>query len=169
MVFVDVFILVSSRIRQITLKSMCILYPSKHAYSPAFRVIIAGIRNLGCCPCPRCLMPLCTVDSMGKPRDMMQRNSLLRVDDARRRNRVVAARKILYEKQYTVNSKAIENLLHGESLVPTMVGYKIIMSLRFSSHLSRTRFRQSLRNSGFACTSCLLLISCMSLNSVFGR
>ena len=85
------------------------------------RVIIASIRNLGHCPCPRCLIPLDRVDHMGMPRDMAQRITLARVDDLSRRNRVATARENIYEKGYAVNSNAVEKLLQAESLVPTAV------------------------------------------------
>jgi hypothetical protein len=58
---------------------------------------------------------------MGKHVDMQQRKTLARVDDVNRRNRVAAAREIIYEKKYAVNSAAVENLLREDSLVPTMV------------------------------------------------
>jgi hypothetical protein len=54
-------------------------------------------------------------------RDMTQRETLARVDDLSRRNRVASAREIIYEKKYAVNSRAVENLLKPESLVPTAV------------------------------------------------
>jgi hypothetical protein len=54
-------------------------------------------------------------------RDMAQRVTLARVDDTGRRNRVAAARETVYEKNYAVNSAAVENLLQEDSLVPTAV------------------------------------------------
>jgi hypothetical protein len=73
---------------------------------------------------------------MGKHRDMTQRKTLARVDDLNRRNRV-------YEKNYAVDSKAVENILQVDSLVPTAVrdrsllldAYQIAMIF-----LSRTHF-----------------------------
>ena len=58
----------------------------------AGRVIIASIRDLGSCPCPRCLIPLSHVPNMGKAQDMKLRKSLIRVDDERRRYKVELAR-----------------------------------------------------------------------------
>jgi len=58
---------------------------------------------------------------MGMPRDMMQRMTLARVDDVKRRNRVEAAREAIYVKNYAVDSQAVENLLQEDSLVPTVV------------------------------------------------
>src|ERR1700679_3384954 len=58
---------------------------------------------------------------MGKHRDMMQRRTLARIDNVKRRNLVKAAREKIYEKNYVVDSKAVERLLQEESLVPTAV------------------------------------------------
>jgi hypothetical protein len=58
---------------------------------------------------------------MGKHRDMTQRKTLARVDDLSRRNRVASAREVIYEKNYAVDSKAMEDLLKVDSLVPTAV------------------------------------------------
>jgi hypothetical protein len=58
---------------------------------------------------------------MGMRRDMTQRETLIRVDDLSRRNRVASAREIIYEKKYAVDSTAVENILRVDSLVPTAV------------------------------------------------
>lgn len=58
---------------------------------------------------------------MGKPRDIIQRKTLARVDDANRRSRIAAARENIYEKNYAVHSAVVENLLREDSLVPTAV------------------------------------------------
>jgi hypothetical protein len=85
------------------------------------RILIASIRNLGLCPCPRCLIPLNRVHNLGMTRDMSQRKTLARVDDIHRRSKIAAARRVIYEKNYQVNSTAVENLLRGESWVPSAV------------------------------------------------
>jgi len=58
---------------------------------------------------------------MGMRQDMTQRETLIRVDDLSRRNRVASAREIIYEKKYAVDSTAVENILRVDSLVPTAV------------------------------------------------
>jgi hypothetical protein len=85
------------------------------------RILIASIRNLGRCPCPRCLIPLDRVSKMGMRRDMTQRRTLARIDDVKRRNCVETAREKIYEQGYVVNSRVVEDLLQGDSLVPTAV------------------------------------------------
>ena len=58
---------------------------------------------------------------MGMVRDMRQRKTSARVDNEDRRHRVVAARRAIYEKNYVVNSKAVNRFLQEDSLVPTAV------------------------------------------------
>jgi hypothetical protein len=56
---------------------------------------------------------------MGMRRDMAQRMSLARVDNLERRRRIKVAREIIYLKNYGTDSKAVEDLLRQDSLVPT--------------------------------------------------
>jgi hypothetical protein len=58
---------------------------------------------------------------MGKAQDMKLRKSLIRVDDERRRYKVELARGFIYDKDYLVNSKAVEAVLKQQSLVPNIV------------------------------------------------
>ena len=52
---------------------------------------------------------------------MTQRETLARVDDLSRRNRVASARDVIYEKNYAVDGKVMDDLLKVDSLVPTAV------------------------------------------------
>lgn len=61
------------------------------------------------------------VANMGRPRDMKQRKTLARNDDVTWRNRVKAARDIIYKNNKAVNSSAVERLLLEHSVVPSMV------------------------------------------------
>jgi hypothetical protein len=85
------------------------------------RILLASIRNLGECLCPRCRIPLSSAHRIGMIRDMKQRISLARVDDSSRRRKVACAREFIYEQSRQVNSTAVENLLRQESLVATTV------------------------------------------------
>ena len=58
---------------------------------------------------------------MGMKRNMKQRETLARVDDESRRQKVAAARNIIYNKNYAVNTDNMETLLMPQSLFPTMV------------------------------------------------
>ncbi|OBZ70781.1 hypothetical protein A0H81_09000, partial [Grifola frondosa] len=93
-------------------------YPRIFTYSADYpeKIIIASIRNLGRCPCPRCLIPLDRVHNLGMARDLAQRTTLSRVDDVNHRNQVASARSIIYNMNYAVNSAAVERLLAKESL-----------------------------------------------------
>lgn len=61
------------------------------------------------------------LQNLGKRLDMKQCLSLARVDNEDRKRKVQTARRIIYEKNYAVNSEAVEKLLKEESLVPTSV------------------------------------------------
>lgn len=85
------------------------------------RVLLASIRDIGQCPCPRCRIPLSRVHNIGTVTDMKQRKTLARVDDEVKRSKVVAAREIIYEQNFAVDNIDVELLLKEESLVPTNV------------------------------------------------
>ena len=54
-------------------------------------------------------------------KDALQRNVLARRDTQERRNKIVAARRLIYEQNYVVDTPQVEALLKEESLVPTKV------------------------------------------------
>ena len=86
-----------------------------------YRVLIANIRNLGACPCPRCIIPKDRVQFFGTEQDIFQRVDLARKDTHERRNKIITARQLIYEQNYVVDTPQVEPLLKGESLVPTKV------------------------------------------------
>jgi hypothetical protein len=134
------------------------------------RILIASIRNLGRCPCPRCLIPLDRVANMGMRRDMTQRESLARIDDVDRRGRVAAARKSIYEKNLSINGVGVKRLLQEDSLVPTAVrNFQFTHIYIFYCLFFRTLFRANFLSSDFACSSCSLSTSCMRSKLAFGR
>ena len=53
--------------------------------------------------------------------DILQRNILARQDTMERREKVSAARQLIYKAQYVVDTPQVEELLKSESLVPTVV------------------------------------------------
>jgi hypothetical protein len=97
------------------------------------RILLASIRDKGHCPCPRCLIPLSRVQNMGMRQDMTQRKTLARVDDEDRRQKIDCARKIIYEKNYAVDTENVETLLQPESLVPTSVSAQVHACRRVES------------------------------------
>lgn len=84
---------------------------------------MASIRNNGTHPCPRCLIPKSELSQLGTPHDIVQRKSCARVDDAAGRRDLRDARKHIYQMKRCVHTKAVENLLKGESRTPTSVGF----------------------------------------------
>jgi hypothetical protein len=66
-------------------------------------------------------------------RDMTQRETMARTDDIHRRTSINTARQLIYEKNYRVNSAAVENLLRDKSLVPTAVS--CVYSLRARNNI----------------------------------
>jgi|ERR1700710_549961 len=85
------------------------------------RALLATIRNLGGCPCPRCLIPKSRIQNLGLSRDMKQHQTLARIDDDARQSKVTISRSLIYDRGYSIRSNAVENLLKEHSLVPTSV------------------------------------------------
>jgi hypothetical protein len=85
------------------------------------RVLIATLRDMGMCPCPRCKIAKEDIPNLGTPADTAVRVEQVRRDDTARREKVSKARKLIYEDGYVVNSAKVEELLKPESLVPTEV------------------------------------------------
>lgn len=66
---------------------------------------------------------------MGMQRDMTQRKTLARIDDANRQYHVKVAREHIYEKSNGINSKGVQNLLQETSLVPTTVYTSLLLGI----------------------------------------
>src|ERR1700710_158373 len=81
------------------------------------RALLATIRNLGGCPCPRCLIPKSRVQNLGSSLDIKQRKTLERKDDSSRQSKITISRSLIYDRGYGVCSNAVENLLkeHDDS------------------------------------------------------
>src|ERR1700710_1585152 len=85
------------------------------------RALLATIRNLGGCPCPRCLIPKSRVQNLGLSLDIKQRKTLERKDDSSRQSKITISRSLIYDRGYGVRSNAVENLLKEHLLVLTSV------------------------------------------------
>ncbi|KAG1832562.1 hypothetical protein F4604DRAFT_1945993 [Suillus subluteus] len=94
-------------------------YPRIFTYSANYpeKVLVATIRQLGGCPCPRCLIPIARLQNLGMSRDRQQCSTLAR-SNASRNQPVATARSLVYEQNYGVDSTAVELLLKPESWVP---------------------------------------------------
>jgi len=93
---------------------------------------MAGIRFMGLCPCPRCLVKKTELLALGTPMDD-RRRAKIRVNDYHFRTKVSIARTIIYGQGRSVNNDAVNDLLKEKSLVPTTVCPQIILLLIFLS------------------------------------
>lgn len=90
------------------------------SYQNVNRILLATIRYLAKCPCPRCLIPMVRISGLGTHIDE-QRRRHMRIDTEHRREKVEISRKYIYEGGRGIKSKAVEDLLKEDSLVPTRV------------------------------------------------
>ncbi|KAJ6538578.1 hypothetical protein B0H10DRAFT_2254637 [Mycena sp. CBHHK59/15] len=75
------------------------------------KVLLATIRNLGQCPCPRCLVTKDRLDQIGTIRDAKICVNSRRVDDEGYRAYVRYARDWIYRSGRSIRSKKVETLL----------------------------------------------------------
>ena len=85
------------------------------------RALIALIRLNGNYPCPRCLIPKSGLAMMGGKRDLSARDSQKRLDDDVHKSDIWTAWNQIHKNNYAVNSAAVDNILIGRSLFPTIV------------------------------------------------
>ncbi|KAI9067490.1 hypothetical protein FKP32DRAFT_1673036 [Trametes sanguinea] len=97
------------------------LYPRFFTYSADYpeKVLLATIRDMGNCPCPRCLIPKNQISALGSRHDMQLRTQSARTDDSSRWYDVAKAHSLIYEKGKGIGSSAVEAILKPRSLVPT--------------------------------------------------
>ena len=72
-----------------------------------------------------------------------------RTDDSRRQNNVIAARKLIYNKNFQITSAAVEKLLRDESLVPTTVCPQIAFTVDLLIWVFQNAFSERLAPLGF--------------------
>ena len=116
------------------------------------RALIATIRNLGGCPCPRCLIPKVKLQGVATEDDIQQRTDLARRDTIERRDKVASARRLIYEEQYVVDTPQVEALLKPESLVPTVVcilSREMDFELSYYYYYFQNAFSERLSHTGF--------------------
>ncbi len=89
---------------------------------------MASIRNLGTCPCVTCKITKDRIPELGMKRDNDRRAREARVDDSRLHDKILLARSRIYQGGHGVKSTAVEDLLAGESLVPTVVSISDLKS-----------------------------------------
>jgi hypothetical protein len=82
--------------------------------------MLASIKYLGQCPCPRCLVRKDQISALGTKLDSRRRDQI-REDDMSRQENVEMTRGWIFEKGYRVLSAAVGRILSAMSLVPTRV------------------------------------------------
>lgn len=134
------------------------------------RVLLACIRFLGECLCPRCLAKKANASQMGTPTDMWIRKVHTRINDRAYQAAIKKARKYIFHGK-SLSSKKVEDLLKGTSLVPTRVSSNLVQKNVSTNSPCRMLFPSvflTRRNSSTS-SSYSLLISFTKSNWVFGR
>ncbi|EGN92220.1 hypothetical protein SERLA73DRAFT_127673 [Serpula lacrymans var. lacrymans S7.3] len=83
------------------------------------KILLLCLRNLGQCPCPRCLILMSQISNIGTPQDRKLQETQARVNNTTYLAKILSARKLIYKDNYAVNNTAVERLLKPHSLVPT--------------------------------------------------
>lgn len=89
-----------------------------------FRVLIATIKDMGKCPCPRCLTPKSLFPSLGLFQDMRSRINNIRVYVSAN---IIRAREFIYKSGITVDGLKVEELLGEGSWVPVLVSVNCLL------------------------------------------
>ncbi|KAJ2933285.1 hypothetical protein H1R20_g3796, partial [Candolleomyces eurysporus] len=87
------------------------------------KVLIATIRGLGDCPCPRCLVSKDNLDQLGTEADFQTREGQARRDDNARRELVQSALSKIFHEGISLSGKAVDDLLKPQSLQPVMSAF----------------------------------------------
>ncbi|KIK31508.1 hypothetical protein CY34DRAFT_33015, partial [Suillus luteus UH-Slu-Lm8-n1] len=95
------------------------VFPRIFTYSADYpeKVLIATIKDMGACPCPRCLMPKTSFDLLGLLIDMRDRLANVRTYCLAK---VIDARGIIYGEGNTVDGSKVQATLGEGSWVPTV-------------------------------------------------
>ena len=70
------------------------------------------------------------VHNLGIAQDMKERDTLARVDDRLRQNKIRSVRSHIYGSALGVTSTAVENLLKDQSLAPASVSFVIFFVIK---------------------------------------
>ena len=85
------------------------------------RALLANIRNLGSCPCPRCEVKKTQIEQIGTVPDDQRRSNHMRNNTTSLRNRIKLCREAIYQRGKGVKSAIVEDFLSPLSFVPTSV------------------------------------------------
>ncbi|KIK75878.1 hypothetical protein PAXRUDRAFT_18604 [Paxillus rubicundulus Ve08.2h10] len=108
------------------------VFPRFFSYSADYpeKILLACIKFLGACPCPRCLVKKADIPKMGMKSDLKTREKMARVDVDERRKKISQARKYIFKHGVGIDSQGVKEILYSESLVPTHNAF----SDRFAEH-----------------------------------
>ncbi|KAG2062612.1 hypothetical protein BDR04DRAFT_1131191 [Suillus decipiens] len=103
------------------------VFPRFFSYSADYpeKVLLATIKFLGDCLCPRCLIKKADVPDMGTKLDMKRRETRQMVDNEWRRRRVEDARKLIFRTGASVDGARVKALLNAESYVPVRNAFSV--------------------------------------------
>ncbi len=103
------------------------VFPRIFTYSADYpeKVLLATIRYLATCPCPRCLVQKADIAAMGTKLDARRRDKNVRVENAEHHRLVEMTRTWIYEKGTNITSKFVDRVLSPRSWVPTRVCFQI--------------------------------------------
>ena len=157
-----------SCMQQITLRSKQVLLRTSWELTPhSHRVLLACIKYLAKCPCPRCLIIKEDISDIGKRRDMINRTKCARVDDPTTQVRIAGARNAIFGGT-SFSSQYIEAATGDRSL--TAVRVCLVWEPRSSSDKPcRVLSRRAYMNKGLIITRCSYQIFCTNSKLACGR
>ena len=134
------------------------------------RVLLACVRSLGACPCPRCFIKKEDIPGLGTQVDGQRRAEHQKGDHVYR-HKIETAQEIIYKKGYVVNSKAVDGVIGSESFTPTRVSWLDIWisTLLLIIIISKAHSFQPFLSLGWTFSPSSLWISYTNLSWVFGR
>ncbi|KAI0701452.1 hypothetical protein C8T65DRAFT_788248 [Cerioporus squamosus] len=105
------------------------LFPRFFTYSADYpeKVLIAALKPLARCLCPRCLTEKTEVSEAGTAADEERRTSKRRADDAATHSKIRRARELIF-RGYSLTSKRVKKLLEDQSLNPIRSAFSTLLS-----------------------------------------
>lgn len=85
------------------------------------RMLLACLRFLAECPCPRCYVKKKDIHLLGSARDMRQRSTNIRVDTEAIQFDIARTRSWIFQDGLSAGNKRIKDILGGRSLLPIQV------------------------------------------------
>lgn len=131
-------------------------------------MLLACIKYLSHCPCPRCLIVKTQIPAMGTKADERHRGQV-RNDDDHLQRAISRARECIFMQGIGVTGKWVQQLVGEKSCMPIQVCYSYYKAIRVLTSSSRVHFQHGYRSMASISIQCLLWISFMNLNLVCGR